>query len=69
MEPSKKSPEIEKKLTELTGVDRRQAITSDVCVPPPIGCGKPATNFRDEISRKEYTISGLCQECQDSIFG
>ncbi|MGI6114244.1 MAG: hypothetical protein ACOYEJ_09035 [Mahellales bacterium] len=26
-------------------------------------------NFRNEISKKEYKISGLCQECQDKIFG
>ncbi len=24
--------------------------------------------FRDEISRREYKISGLCQKCQDAIF-
>lgn len=25
--------------------------------------------FRDELSRKEYRISGLCQACQDRVFG
>ena len=25
--------------------------------------------FEDELSRKEYRISGLCQDCQDNIFG
>ena len=25
--------------------------------------------FRDEISRKEFKISGLCQSCQEDIFG
>jgi len=24
--------------------------------------------FHGELSVKEYTISGLCQECQDSVF-
>ena len=24
--------------------------------------------FRDELSLKEYTISGLCQSCQDEFF-
>jgi len=24
--------------------------------------------FRDELSAKEYYISGLCQDCQDEIF-
>lgn len=27
------------------------------------------TKFKDELSRKEYKISGLCQKCQDKIFG
>ena len=26
-------------------------------------------DFRDDISRKEYGISGLCQKCQDDTFG
>lgn len=25
--------------------------------------------FRDELSVKEYEISGICQKCQDEIFG
>lgn len=25
--------------------------------------------FRDAESRKEYEISGLCQQCQDEVFG
>ena len=33
-------------------------------------CGKDMSNptFRDEASKKEYTISGICQECQDDYF-
>jgi hypothetical protein len=45
-----------------------EAVRDKKCVPGPFGCGGPATEFTDEISRKEYTISGLCQRCQDSIF-
>ena len=26
-------------------------------------------DFRDTISIEEFTISGLCQKCQDRIFG
>jgi len=26
------------------------------------------SDFRDELSKKEYFISGLCQKCQDEIF-
>ncbi|WP_405298420.1 hypothetical protein [Methanobrevibacter sp.] len=33
-------------------------------------CGKDMTNatFKDEKSRKEFEISGICQECQDIHF-
>ena len=31
-------------------------------------CGKNATEFRDEISKREYRISSLCQHCQDEVF-
>lgn len=34
-------------------------------------CGKdinPETEFRDELSRKEFKISGMCQACQDDFF-
>ena len=34
-------------------------------------CKKPVleSDFKDALSKKEYSISGLCQKCQDSIFG
>ena len=32
-------------------------------------CGKLVQDFRDLVSHKEYQISGMCQECQDSVFG
>ena len=31
-------------------------------------CAVPLTEFRDEISKKEYSISGMCQTCQDKAF-
>ncbi len=65
--PSKKSPAIEAFLEKTSG--RSTAICTDACVRKPIGCGGPAVVFTDELSAKEYTISGLCQKCQDSVFG
>lgn len=65
-EPSKKSPEIEQMLEEAFG--RTTAIKNNTCIDPPIGCGGPAHEFRDMLSEKEFTISGLCQKCQDEIF-
>jgi len=34
-------------------------------------CSKPIeeNSFKDELSRKEYRISGMCQACQDNFFG
>lgn len=34
-------------------------------------CGNPVKmeDFKDDLSRKEFAISGMCQECQDGIFG
>jgi len=68
MKATEKSAEIEALLTRMAGADRRETIGKGVCLPPPIGCGRPATKFKDELSLKEYTISGLCQNCQDQVF-
>jgi hypothetical protein len=69
MKPSVKSEGTEETITGIFGHDRRTLIQQNQCVPPPIGCGKAATEFRNTISEKEFTISGLCQRCQDSFFG
>ena len=31
-------------------------------------CEAPITGFKDQISETEYSISGLCQKCQDKTF-
>lgn len=36
---------------------------------PSCGAMIEHVKFRDALSIKEYYISGLCQECQDSVFG
>jgi hypothetical protein len=43
------------------------------CVAAPLGCGQPlgkplAVAFRDQRSRSEYEIVGLCQTCQDEVY-
>lgn len=67
-EPTKKSEAIDADITKMFGVVRKSSIRANICVSEPIGCGLQATEFRDTISKKEYTISGLCQECQDRFF-
>jgi hypothetical protein len=55
---------IEKHLKEEYGVDRAGAIEMQMCA----WCLDPATAFKDELSRLEYRISGMCQRCQDIAF-
>ncbi len=50
---------------KLFGRSSILALAGNQCVE----CGKPATNFRDTVSAKEYTISICCQNCQDKFWG
>ena len=34
-----------------------------------VKCGEFNLEYRDELSRREYAISGWCQYCQDQFFG
>lgn len=74
--PTSKSKGIDDLLASLidmsaaggAGMDsnpRCTAIKNDVC----FLCHAPATTFKDALSKKEFTISGICQTCQDDIFG
>ena len=47
------------------GISKSDAEAQDICP----GCKKPITPFRNELSMKEHRLSGLCQECQDGVFG
>ena len=31
-------------------------------------CGEPILSFKDELSKREYEISAMCQNCQDGYF-
>lgn len=44
------------------------AMTLGICNKTKFGCGGPALQFRDDLSRKEYKISAFCQSCQDKVF-
>jgi hypothetical protein len=67
MEPSYKSPAINSFLDSLLpqGRDRVKLIHNDQCVT----CLGDAKEFTNELSKREYTISGMCQTCQDKVFG
>jgi hypothetical protein len=68
LEKAEKSDAIESILEGVSkslGTPRSVAFESSACVI----CSGPANAFRDTTSEKEYTISGMCQGCQDKIWG
>ena len=64
-EATPKAQAIESLLSALTGVSRVGSVHEASCVM----CGGEARMFRDDLSRKEYAISAMCQDCQDKVFG
>ncbi len=58
-----KNPKIQEFLKSISvgNIDQGQCPT----------CGQQVNtnSFRDELSRREYSISGMCQSCQDRTFG
>ena len=61
--PDEKAPQIDKFLGALRGKNRKETIEQNKCMT----CDGDAIKFRDELSEREYAISGMCQECQDGI--
>ena len=63
-----KTPQMEAALEDLGSVlfGRSRTVSGDnqLC----ISCGCDANHFRDELSQKEYSISRMCQGCQDQVF-
>ena len=65
--PTLKTEQIDDLFKSLYGVDRRTAIMERTGV----SCGAEVSEngFRDDVSLREFHISGLCQVCQDKVFG
>ncbi len=61
---SDKAPGIQAFLDNLTMATTGHVRTEKSC---PL-CGKPPGEFKDELSKREFDISGMCQECQDKAF-
>jgi hypothetical protein len=64
MKPTKKNINIDDFAEKLTGRNRKDTINNNRCV----FCNDPDLNFKDEQSRIEYQISGICQKCQDELW-
>jgi predicted restriction endonuclease len=59
---------MNKKILRQAGFSKEvEAVENNRC--PICGAEIDPNDFRDELSKKEYGISGLCQGCQDDIFG
>ena len=69
--PAWKAPQIDALLSEIVfnGKDRPTCIRKGICITCDDAKGIKETSFRDDISRKEYAISAMCQSCQDDVFG
>tara|TARA_Y100000310_G_scaffold341757_1_gene441961 strand:+ start:1559 stop:1756 length:198 start_codon:yes stop_codon:yes gene_type:complete len=64
MEPTNKSLEIDVLLSVMYGKDRKATIRDGMCMT----CTGTANNFVDALSEREYTIGGMCQQCQDKVY-
>jgi hypothetical protein len=51
---------------------REDAIFAMKCIDPPMGCGKEIAQEEFQswspLTRKEYTMSGWCNTCQNRVF-
>ena len=69
MKPTPKSPEISDFINSLLTINTREfAITEGLCATCK-ATDIEISSFTDDLSVKEYQISGMCQKCQDSVFG
>lgn len=64
MKATEKHIQIDEALQRLTGHNRVSSIEGNMCS----FCGKPVYRFKNDLSLREYQISGMCQNCQDKVF-
>lgn len=66
---------LDELLSNLEAISRAKedipsTIDAKMCAAPPFGCGNKVvmSDFRDDLSKKDYFITALCQNCQDKIY-
>jgi hypothetical protein len=64
MKATWKAKRIDDLLTAFTGNDRATSVVENTCAV----CNGVADSFVDDLSKREYKISGMCQKCQDAVF-
>lgn len=67
-EPSYKTTNMSKMLDDLSNMVYGRSATSSIKADICLACGGQAVEFTDALSRREFSISGLCQKCQDDVF-
>jgi hypothetical protein len=66
MPPTVKAKNIEDLLTSIAGISRREAFDKNICA----WCKKTLnTKWRTPLCKREHSISGMCQTCQNATFG
>lgn len=64
----KRAPHLQNLLDNFSkaafGKTNSEAVGENVCVI----CHGPAAEFSNELSRKEFGISGMCEGCQNEFF-
>jgi hypothetical protein len=68
VKPTNKSEQLEAAIMELMEIDRLMIIALGECMVCD-ATGIRRESFTSEVSAKEYTIGGLCQTCQNDVFG
>lgn len=61
------SPFAEFAATICFGPQARARLQQGDC--PDCGCEKAASTLTSDLSVREFKITGLCQACQDKVFG
>lgn len=57
-----------RRMMKITGLFKEQLERIDAGLCPMCGRKINAADFKDPLSFKEFTISGMCQICQDTTF-
>ena len=62
---------FDQSLYQQTGMDRLEAVQAGLCAKCAGKSGNYETGegFTDDASRREYGITGYCQQCQDDFYG
>ena len=59
-----RTSQIDEFIKHVFSINNKEVIKNNNCA----FCNNPNFKFKDKLSKKEYNISGACQNCQDLMF-